>query len=124
MIPTTLISRTRTFAVKREASRRIERVKVNDRSVCNEKFHPPVPLLLPLSLLLLPFLPFLRRRQQLLRARSKNPCRRKFVYERATGGIYDSPIDRIHSSGLYVGCRSVGKGCQRCKIMLCLCELS
>lgn len=88
------VSRTRTFAVKREASRRIERVKVNDRSVCNEKFHPPIPL--PLPHLTLPFLPFLRRRQQLLRARSKNPCRRKFVYERATGGIYDSPIDRIH----------------------------
>lgn len=103
--------RARIFAVKREASRRIERVKVNDRSVCNEKFHPLLPLLNPL--LPFPSLPFLRRRRQLLRARSKNPCRRKFVYERATGGIYIYTIRRSTgyiTSGLRRLYKSVGEG--------------
>jgi len=53
------------------ASGQVERVKVNDHSVQRKIPPSPAP----------------RFVEQLSRARSKNPRWRKFVYERATGGI-------------------------------------
>jgi len=63
-------TRLRSVAPKNATASQVERVKVNDRST--QRKIPPSPRSLA---------------GQLSRARSKNPRRRKFVYERATGGI-------------------------------------
>lgn len=100
--------RARIFAVKREASRRIERVKVNDRSVCNEKFHPPTP---PVPSLPFPSLsPFSAPSPTTFASAPRKILVGESLFTNGPQGEYDSSIDRIHYERVTVDCRSVGKG--------------